>query len=175
MAKAASNTADDLSEPFELSPAYMQTLSDADAEGLRLGFLMYDVSRLRRMAFDRRMRPLGVTRSQWWVIAHLSRQEGVTQTELAGLLEIGKVALGALVDKLEEAGWVERRADAADRRAKRIFLTEAARGLIGDMQTAERDHNKIVLDGFTGEERAQLADMLSRLRKNLRGANVAEE
>lgn len=150
-------------------------LSLAEAEGLRLGFLMYDVSRLRRLAFDKQMRPLGVTRSQWWVVAQLARQEGVTQTELATLLEIGKVALGALVDKLEESGWVERRSDPADRRAKRIFLTDAAHRLIADMQAAARHHNKDVLKGFTAAERRMLVDMLSRLRKNLRQSLSGDE
>ena len=153
----------------------IEDISVAEAEGLRLGFLMYDVSRLRRLAFDKQMRPHGVTRSQWWVVAQLARQEGVTQTELAGLLEIGKVALGALVDKLEESGWVERRSDASDRRAKRIFLTASANKLISDMQGTARHHNKTVLKGFSAEERTILVGMLSRLRKNLRESLSTED
>ncbi len=69
---------------------------------LRLGFLIHDVSRLRRSAFDRCLKPLNVTRSQWWVLAYLSREDGMTQTQLAEELDLGKVAIGGLIDRLEK-------------------------------------------------------------------------
>jgi hypothetical protein len=71
---------------------------------LRLGFLIHDVSRLRRSAFDRCLKPLNVTRSQWWVLACLSREDGMTQSQLAEELDLGKVAVGGLIDRLEKAG-----------------------------------------------------------------------
>ena len=64
---------------------------------LRLGFLIHDVSRLRRSAFDRCLKPLNVTRSQWWVLAYLSREDGMTQSQLAIELDLGKVAVGGLI------------------------------------------------------------------------------
>ena len=93
---------------------------------LRLGYLIHDVSRLRRMMFDRALAPLGITRSQWWVLAFISRKDGLPQTQLANELDVGKVALGALIDRLESAGFVARRADPIDRRVKRVFLTKQA-------------------------------------------------
>lgn len=65
----------------------------------RLGFLVHDVSRLRRTVLDKELKPLGITRSQWWVLANLSRNsgEGMMQTELAKFLDIGKVALDAVM------------------------------------------------------------------------------
>jgi MarR family transcriptional regulator, transcriptional regulator for hemolysin len=140
----------------------------AETQDLRLGFLMHDVSRLRRMAFDQLMKPLGVTRSQWWVIAHLSRHDGMMQTELASLLDIGKVTLGGLVDRLEAGGLVVRRLDGVDRRVRRIFLTENAHRLIRDMQVAEREHNTHILKDFSPAERTLLTDLLVRLKRNLR-------
>src|SRR6204780_3258313 len=89
---------------------------------LRLGYLIHDVSRLRRMMFDRELAPLGITRSQWWVLAFISRKDGLPQTQLANELDVGKVALGQLIDRLESAGFVARRADPADRRGKRAYL-----------------------------------------------------
>src|SRR5260370_31973343 len=82
-------------------------------ERIRIGFLIHDVSRLRRTAFDQRMKPLGLTRSQWWVLSGVSRHgdSGVTQTELANVLDLGKVALGGLIDRLEERGFVKRHTD----------------------------------------------------------------
>ena len=74
----------------------------------RLGFLMHDVSRLRRTVFDDFMKPLNITRSQWWVLAYLSRHDGMIQSDLASVLELGKAALGSLIDRLEASGLVRR-------------------------------------------------------------------
>jgi len=69
----------------------------------RVGFLIHDVSRLRRTVVDKALRPLGVTRSQWWVLANLSRHNGggMMQTELSKVMDVGKVTLGGLIDRLE--------------------------------------------------------------------------
>src|SRR5882757_3787264 len=83
---------------------------------LRLGYLIHDVSRLRRMMFDRALAPLGITRSQWWVLAFISRKDGLPQTQLANELDVGKVGVGALIDRLESSGFVLRQADPVDRR-----------------------------------------------------------
>jgi hypothetical protein len=58
------------------------------------GFILNDVARLLRTTYDRRMKALGLTRSQWWVLTHLYRNDGVTQSELAEILEIEKPTLG---------------------------------------------------------------------------------
>src|SRR5271168_3388866 len=78
---------------------------------LRLGFLLHDVSRLRRRVVDRALKPLGLTRSQWWVLAFLSRSDGMSQVALADELDLGKVALGQLVDRLEKTSFIFRRPD----------------------------------------------------------------
>src|SRR5690349_7808664 len=94
-------------------------------EQIRIGFLIHDVSRMRRSAFDQRIKPLGITRSQWWVLSGVSRhgREGITQTELAAVLDLGKVALGGLIDRLEENGFVVRSSDPQDRRVNKVLLT----------------------------------------------------
>jgi DNA-binding MarR family transcriptional regulator len=98
--------------------------------GLRFGFLIHDVSRLRRIVVDRALKPLGITRSQWWVLAFLSRRDGMTQTALAADLDLTKVAIGGLLDRMETAGYVERRADRRDGRSRRVFLTRAGSKLV---------------------------------------------
>lgn len=133
----------------------------------RLGFLMHDVSRLRRMVFDDYVKHLGITRSQWWVLIYLARHDGMTQTDLAGLLDLGKAALGGLVDRLEESGAIERRADSSDRRAKRIFLTNQGNRTIKEMQGVSHDMSERILEGLDEAERVQLADLLGRVKKNL--------
>jgi DNA-binding MarR family transcriptional regulator len=141
---------------------------------LRIGFLIHDVSRLRRNAFDQFMKPLGITRSQWWVIAFLSRKDGMMQTELATQLDIGKVTLGGLVDRLDEAGWIERRQDAADRRAKRVYLTPKSHEVLQEMRAVERMLNRSVLRGLTNEERDTLVGLLDRVKHNL-VTNVSQQ
>ena len=84
-----------------------------------IGFLISDVSRLLRRIYDRRVEPLGLTRSQWRVLVHVYRREGVGQTALAQFLEIEKPTLGKLVDRLEKKGWVERRVQEGAQRARR--------------------------------------------------------
>lgn len=101
---------------------------------LRFGFLIHDVSRLRRIVVDRALKPLGMTRSQWWVLAFLSRRDGMTQTALAADLDLTKVAVGGLVDRMETAGFVERRADERDARARRVFLTKAGQKLVSTIR-----------------------------------------
>src|ERR1700741_5575995 len=91
---------------------------------LRLGYLIHDVSRLRRMMFDRALAPLGITRSQWRVLAFISRKDGLPQVQLANELDVGKVAVGALIDRLESSGLVIRQADAVDRRGDRLSLSQ---------------------------------------------------
>ena len=68
------------------------------------GFILHDVARLLRTEYDRRVASLGLTRSQWWVLTHLYRNEGVTQTELADVLELERPSLGRLLDRLEANG-----------------------------------------------------------------------
>jgi DNA-binding MarR family transcriptional regulator len=97
---------------------------------LRFGFLIHDVSRLRRIVVDRALKPLGVTRSQWWVLAFLSRRDGMTQTALASDLDLTKVAVGGLLDRMEAANLVERRSDPKDGRARRVYLTKPGQKLV---------------------------------------------
>jgi DNA-binding MarR family transcriptional regulator len=113
------------------------------------------------------MRPLGVTRSQWWVLAYLSRHDGMMQTELAELLDVGKVTLGGLIDRLEAGGWVVRRADKDDRRVKRIFLTSSTDRLFKQMRSAENKLSDELLNGIGAEECDRLFDVLQRMKKNL--------
>lgn len=135
----------------------------------RLGFLMHDVSRLRRSVFDEFMKPLGVTRSQWWVLAYLSRHDGMIQSDLANVLELGKAALGGLIDRLEAGGFINRRADEFDRRVKRIFLTASGAQLVKEMVKRSHDMSERILEGLSTEERYRLADMLMKVKHNLVG------
>ena len=133
----------------------------------RLGFLMHDVSRLRRAVFDEFMKPAGVTRSQWWVLAHLSRRDGMIQSDLAEVLELGKAALGALVERLESSRLVVRRPDPADRRVRRIHLTAKGMRTVLKMREQSDAMSERILTGLTARQRRELTAMLDRVKRNL--------
>ena len=128
---------------------------------------MHDVSRLRRSVFDEFMKPAGVTRSQWWVLAHLSRHDGMIQSELADVLDLGKAALGGLIDRLEAGGFIQRRPDDSDRRVKRIYLTAMGTQMIEEMRVRSNDMSARILEGLSPAARRNLADMLDLVKRNL--------
>ncbi|WP_084520686.1 MarR family winged helix-turn-helix transcriptional regulator [Thauera terpenica] len=134
---------------------------------IRLGYLIHDVSRMRRTAFDQLMKPLGITRAQWWVLAHLSRHDGMAQTQLAAMLDVGKASLGSLLDRLEATGFIERRPDAVDRRVKRVFLSRSSHQLLERLVTIEAAFNEQILGGLNGEDRDALIRMLSTIKESL--------
>jgi DNA-binding MarR family transcriptional regulator len=131
------------------------------------GFVVHDVARLLRKRFDQRARALGLTRAQWQVLAHLSRNEGINQSGLADILEIENITLGRLVDRLEEAGWVERRLCGNDRRVRLLHLTEKAKPILGRMRDLGIETRKEAQAGLTADEQATLLTLLRRVRANL--------
>ena len=134
---------------------------------LRLGFLIHDVSRLRRSAFDRCLKPLNVTRSQWWVLAYLSREDGMTQSQLAEELDLGKVAIGGLIDRLEKSGLIRRQPDATDRRVNRVFLEPQSKQLIAKMRKVSHGMNELILKGLEEVELEATALTLDIMKHNL--------
>jgi len=142
---------------------------------LRLGFLIHDVSRLRRSAFDRCLKPLSVTRSQWWVLAYLSREDGMTQSQLAEELDLGKVAVGGLIDRLEKSGLVRREADATDRRVNRVFLEPKSKQLVTKMRKVSHRMNEQILAGLTDDRLEATAVTLDAMKRNLLGYLQGDE
>ena len=140
------------------------------------GFLLNDVARLLRTVYDRRIRELGLTRAQWWVLTHLFRVDGVTQSDLAELLEIEKPTLGRLLDRLEAKGWVRRAADAGDRRIRRVRLTDEVEPALRTMRAIAADLRRDALAGLSATERERFVDNLLAIKTNLlRLQNVAPE
>lgn len=163
------------SEATTGEPASVTQLSGQSPQ-FRIGFLVHDVSRMRRTLFDQEMKPLGITRSQWWVLAQLSRslgtegaEAGMPQTKLARILDMGKAPMTGLIDRLEASGFVERRPDSHDRRAKRIVITARGQGVLDQMATVGHRLNHTVLDGLSAEEIATAERVLGRMKDNIRG------
>lgn len=131
------------------------------------GFLLNDVARLLRTAYDRRIRKLGLTRAQWWVLTHLFRGDGVSQSELAETLEIEKPTLGRLLDRLEAKGWVRREHDARDRRVWRVHLTDEVEPALRTMRAIAAELRRDALAGIRAAERERFVDTLLAIKANL--------
>lgn len=131
------------------------------------GFVLAEVTRLLRLAFDQRMRSTGLTGATWRVLAYLSREDGQTQAALAQKLEISRVAVGEAVDRLERSGHVERRADPDDRRKWCVFLTQTSIDLLPTMTAMADEIRDDCYSGHSDEEVLQLHALLTRLRDRL--------
>jgi MarR family transcriptional regulator, transcriptional regulator for hemolysin len=131
------------------------------------GFILNDVARLMRVTFDRRVKSLGLTRSQWWVLNHLFRNNGATQSELAEILEIEKATLGRLLDRMQAKGWIRRENHATDRRAKQVYLTEEVEPAVKAMRAAAAELRRDALTSLEAVDRDRFVDMLLAIKANL--------
>lgn len=131
------------------------------------GFVLHDVARLMRKRFEQKARSLGLTRSQWQVLAHLARHEGIGQSALADILEIEPITLGRLLDRLENAGLVERRANPRDRRAWQLFLADKAHPILDQVWELAGETRDEAMAGLSPAEQDRLLTMLLTIRSNL--------
>ncbi|MCW5772756.1 MAG: MarR family transcriptional regulator [Rhodospirillaceae bacterium] len=132
-----------------------------------LGWLIGDVSRLLRKRFDLRARDLGLTRAQYYLLGKLSRHEGINQVGLADMLEVEPITLARLVDRMENGGWIERRPDPADRRARRLYLTGKSHPVLERMQAIANAVYDEALAELPAASREKLIDTLQQVRRNL--------
>jgi len=133
----------------------------------QVAFLMSDASRLFRREFDARARALGITGQQWRVLVTLARHPGMNQGAAAEMMEVEPITLSRMVDRLQEAGLVERRTDPCDRRAWRLHLLDAAIPLVEQMRAMANAILAEALDGFSDSERTVLTGLVERFRENL--------
>jgi len=127
------------------------------------------LARVMRTRFDARARSMGLTRAQWSMIAAIRLSPGLMQAELASQLEINSVTAGRIIDKLEAAGWVERRADPADRRAYRMYLRDKAQPTLASLGEIAAEELAVAMRGISAEEQAVFLDLLKRTIANLTG------
>jgi DNA-binding MarR family transcriptional regulator len=144
----------------------------AKTEDLSFGYLLNDVTLLFRKHFDRRAVKFGLTRAQWRATKMLYHREGLRKTELAESLDMEPIAVGRVIDRLQAAGFVERRPDPRDRRAWRLYITEQARVIVGDMELIARDVRKDATLGIEYDELRQALDVLNRIKENLQALDA---
>ncbi|MDQ8758162.1 MarR family transcriptional regulator [Sphingosinicella sp. LHD-64] len=133
----------------------------------RFAIEVVETAHALRRDFDRRAAVLGSTRAQWRVLAKLSRRDGQKQVELAEALDVEPITLSRMVDRLAEAGYVERRQDEADRRVWRIHLTQRALPVLEELDALSDVFHADLLAGVSSEDRAVASRVLARVRDNL--------
>jgi len=133
-------------------------------------FALFETQRLLRLYAEKQARRFGLTKAQWSVLAKLERTEGLKQTEIADLLEIQPITLTRLIDKLYELGLIERRSDDSDRRVNRLYLTEAARPLMLQLNGLRNELTQTALAGLSPADTNLLVAQLETVKNNVREA-----
>jgi MarR family transcriptional regulator for hemolysin len=133
-------------------------------------FALADLQRAVRAYADQKAARHGITRAQWAVLVKLQKEEGLQQAKLAKLLDIQPITLTRLIDRLCSSGLVERRADAADRRVNRLYLTPAARPLMVKLRSLRDEINAAALAHLKPAESDRLLMQLEQIKANVRAA-----
>ncbi|HKO71124.1 MAG TPA: MarR family transcriptional regulator [Bradyrhizobium sp.] len=130
---------------------------------------LIETSRLLRNYIDHRAKSRGTTRAQWIVLFRLRQQEGLSQVDLADVLELQPISLVRLLDRLVEQGLLERCHDPRDRRANRLFLTAAGRQLVDDLDDLRDAISTDVLQDLTTEPLETTLDALRHIKERIKG------
>jgi DNA-binding MarR family transcriptional regulator len=130
--------------------------------------ILHDVARTLRTKFDQKARAThAMTRAQWVILSRLDRQPGMSQNEMAAVCEVEPITVARLIDRLEARGLVERRADPADRRIRRLHLLPAAKPILETITDARESMNARITAGLDEKTRNTLIDALLVLKENL--------
>ena len=140
-----------------------------------LFYMLHDVTRQIRKHFDRRATRLELTRAQWRALKVTSRHEGLSQSELAEHLDMEAIPVGRVIDRLEKTGFVERRADPADRRRWRLYLTPKAYAVVGEMELIAGELRDDALRGIERNDLDTLMGVLDRIKENLATLEAPQE
>lgn len=139
-----------------------------DANNIRgLGRELMHVTRLLRKHFDRRATRFELTRSQWRALKTISHHEGLSQTELAELLELEPIPVGRVIDRLQQAGFVERRPDPGDRRRWCLYLDQKAHGVVQDMELIADGLRQEAVAGIGKTDYETFEKVLKQIKCNL--------
>ncbi len=139
------------------------------------GFLLKDVSRLYTRRFEARAQALSLTLPQCKTLAYLASNEGVSQKRLSELIEIDPMSLVRILDRMEADGWVQRRSDPEDRRARSLAITEKAKPIVAQIWELVGEVRGEALAGLAADERTRLVEMLERVHRNLLGLEPLAE
>lgn len=139
-----------------------------------LDFLLGNICHLHHSRVHKLLESLGLYRGQPPVLRVLWNQEGPTQTELAEHLKITPATMTKMLQRMEKAGFIQRKTDPEDQRISRVYLTENGRAVQNEVEAVFLQIEKETFAGFTQEERVQLRRFLLQMRQNLLEATGEE-
>ena len=134
-----------------------------------------ETSRMMRRYYDRRASALGVTTAQWRLLLRLSREPGLKQVELAERMDVEPITACRIVDRLEEAGLVERQRDPDDRRAWRLVLTAKAEPILNRLRALAEEMSQEAFFGLSEQQLETMGAVLARVRENIAGRDDARQ
>ena len=140
-----------------------------------LAWQIAETSHAMRRFYDRRVAQLGVTRAQWRVIAILGHNPGMKQVELADRLDVEPISTCRIIDRLEEAGLVERQRDPLDRRAWRLSLTAKAEPIRARLSELAEEMSQEAFFGLSEQQLETMGAVLARVRENIAGRDDARQ
>ena len=135
--------------------------------------ILSDLARAIRTRADARAREHGMTRAQWMILVRLERQPGMSQNELAQLIEVEPITVARLVDRLEARGFVERRPDANDRRIWRLHINAAATPMLKEIAQARAELNEMLIAGIAQKDVDAATNTLLAMKANFAEPRVS--
>jgi DNA-binding MarR family transcriptional regulator len=139
-----------------------------------VGFLISQLGFVSSKAFMEALRPVGIDPREFLLMRFVAASEGQSQQALAERLSVPASRMVALVDHLEDAGFLERRPDPEDRRVRGLYLTRKGRGALERASKVAIDYETRLCAGINREERERLIDLLQKLQETqtaLRGVH----
>ena len=152
-----------------------QIPKDAADADISIDFLIAQVGRLHHKRAHALLEELGLYHGQPRLLLALWREEGQTQSELAARLHVRPATITKMLQRMAEAGFVERRRDSRDQRVVRVYLTEEGHAVREQVRQVWEQMEREVLEGFDEAERRQLRVFLFRIRENLRAREAGKE
>ncbi|MCX5480858.1 MarR family winged helix-turn-helix transcriptional regulator [Kaistia geumhonensis] len=150
-----------------ITETYYLRAMENDPPEKHLAFLINDVARLIRRAFDQAAQGCSLTRAQWQVLAFLHKNEGSNQAAVAEALDVEPITLSRHIDRLEALGFVTRLPDPTDRRARRLYLTPAVQPQLAEMKVIGRSVMTSALEGVDETDTERLIAVLTLMRANM--------
>jgi MarR family transcriptional regulator, transcriptional regulator for hemolysin len=130
------------------------------------GFLVHDVARQMTAVMDKRLSKHGLTRAHWRAVLYIWRTPGISQTELSEILDLSRMGVTGLLDRMEIKGLVSRKDDPSDRRVKRIYLTEATQELVPSITALGREMVDEFFTGINAKDQKTLLNLLVQVKHN---------